>query len=137
MSVGCQTRRLRPSRQATNGGYLNDGWRNKGRDMSYDYDFFRVIADVQTPDDLVESNMQPIGTLAEIRKALTSAFPDANLTDLGGWLDERRAMGDVLFGDPTGISFTVSRIDVEDVKRICQVLDIVAFDGQEMLFIRA
>lgn len=99
--------------------------------MSYDYDFF-----VQSPDDLIESNMHPIGTAAVICAALNSAFPNARLTDAGGWLDEQQAIGDVLFHDPTCISFTVSRINVEDVKRICKALDVVAFDGQEMLLIR-
>jgi hypothetical protein len=48
-------------------------------------------------------------------------------------------MGDVQFFDPgpTLTSFTVSRIDLEDVRLICRTLGVVAFDGQEMVLIRS
>src|SRR6187551_2967711 len=104
--------------------------------MSYDYDFFRVSDNVRTPDDLIEENMKSIGTVAQIRSALRVAFPKANLNDSGGWLDQAASMGDVLFHDATGLSFSVSRIDIPAVQSICRALGVVAFDGQEMTIIR-
>jgi hypothetical protein len=107
--------------------------------MSYDYDFFRVGPEVQSAEDLDVDDTQPIGTIDKICAALTAVYPKAQLSEDGGWLDPDIPMGDVQFIDPGPVvtSFTVSRIDVEDVKLICRTLGVIAFDGQEMLLIRS
>ena len=107
--------------------------------MSYDYDFFRVGPEVKSAEDLDIDDTQPIGTIDEIRAALATIYPKAQLDDDGGWLDPGAPMGDVQFFDPgpTLTSFTVSRIDVEDARLICRTLGVVAFDGQEMVLIRS
>jgi len=106
--------------------------------MSYDYDFFRVGPEVKSAEDLDVDDTQPIGTIDEIRRALAAVYPKAQLAEDGGWLDPDTPMGDVQFFDPgsTVTSFTVSRIDLEDVRLICRTLGVVAFDGQEMVLIR-
>lgn len=45
-------------------------------------------------------------------------------------------MGEVLFYDAWMLSFSVSRIDIVAVRSTCRVLNLVAFDRQEMLLIR-
>jgi hypothetical protein len=106
--------------------------------MSYDYDFFRVKPNVHSPDELTEENIEPIGTAEEIKTVLTAAFPKTAWWHDSGWLDPDTPMGQVRFADKS-ISprhFSVSRINLPEVKRICSALSLVAFDGQKRLLIR-
>jgi hypothetical protein len=106
--------------------------------MSYDYNFFRVKPNVRSPDDLTEGNIDPIGTVEEVKAALTAAFPKTAWRHDSGWLDPDTPMGHISLFDTTLQlrSFSVSRIEVLEVKIICRMLGLVAFDGQKMLLIR-
>jgi hypothetical protein len=106
--------------------------------MSYDYNFFRAKPNAHTLGDLTEGNIDPIGTVEEVKVALTAAFPKATWRHDSGWLDPDIPMGHVSQFDTTPQlrSFSVSRIEVPEVKIICSILGLVAFDGQKMLLIR-
>jgi len=105
--------------------------------MSYDYMFFRLKPDARTTEDFNEQNIEPIGTLDEIKSRLTEAFPKAKWWGDTGWLDPDVPMGCFDLADDAvpPRCFSLSRIDVDEVKLVCRALGVVAFDGQQMLLI--
>jgi len=100
--------------------------------------FFRVKPAVRSPADITEENIEPIGTIDEIKSSLTAAFPKAKWWGNTGWLDPDVPMGcfDLADRDPAIRCFSLSRVDVDEVRLVCRALGLVAFDGQEMLLIR-
>jgi len=105
--------------------------------MSYDYMFFRVKLTVRSPAEITEENIEAIGTFDEIKSGLTAAFPKAKWWGNSGWLDPDVPMGCFDLADrATAIRcFSLSRVDVDEVKLVCRALGVVAFDGQKMSLI--
>jgi|SRR5580692_9151174 hypothetical protein len=109
--------------------------------MSYDFMMFKPVGELRSPDDLSEETTAVIGSVAEIREALSRLYPEID------WQDEHFGSLD---GPDSWYEFCLSADDQKCfsihtsfranerrlIPEICRALGLVAFDGQRVTLIR-
>jgi hypothetical protein len=114
--------------------------------MSYDFMMFKPVGELRSPDDLSEETTAVIGSVAEIREALSRLYPAIDWSPDGGQ--------GVIFGsldgpdtwyefylyenDPKSFSVHTSFRTNERrlIPEICRELGLIAFDGQVYALLR-
>jgi hypothetical protein len=108
--------------------------------MSYDFMMFKVRKPIASHSELSEFTTQAIGTGFEIKQALSNIFPETewNLTGDTWWGQYEGAdtWYEFQFEDEVCISISIHtshRAQTRDaIKKICEAMGLVAFDGQKL-----
>lgn len=99
----------------------------------YNYYLCRVVPSFSAGDQLSDATTLPLPSGFEIVERLRAKFPSITSDGVhGGWLDLDGLMGSFSILD-RALSF--SRIEIEDLRTVCDVLDLVAFDPRKVRFL--
>jgi hypothetical protein len=105
--------------------------------MSYDYMFFRPPHRLASHDEIDEDTIIPFGSNENILTLLRKLYPSVSVDAEGfGWLNPAEYIGEIYFPDDELRVFYISRIERDEVEKLCQVLGLAAFDGQAMELIQ-
>ena len=99
----------------------------------YTYYLCRVVPSFSVHDELSDATTLPLSSGSEIVERLRAKFPRISSDGIhGGWLDLEGLMGSFNIHD-RALSF--SRIEVEELRTVCDALGLVAFDPQKNRFL--
>lgn len=108
--------------------------------MSYDFMMFKLRMSITSHSELSKLTTQAIGTGSEIRHALSIIFPETkwHLTGVTCWgqYDRTDTWYEFQFEDEVCISIAVHTSHHartrDAIRKICEAMGLVAFDGQKL-----
>jgi hypothetical protein len=99
----------------------------------YNYYLLRVVPSFTADQPLNEETTLPLPPLANIVEQLRTRFPNVDSDGVhGGWLNTEEWIGGFNY-DERALIFC--RIDHSDLREVCNVLGLVAFDPQKVQFL--